>query len=49
MEEHRVRQARIVEALEAEKKKIGMELEEIQKKRALRQNHTPQHGKLSRH
>lgn len=43
MEEHRVRQARIVEALEAEKKKIGMELEEIQKKRALRQNHTPQH------
>ncbi|XP_006792143.1 kinesin-like protein KIF14 [Neolamprologus brichardi] len=43
MEEHRVRQARIVEALEAEKKKIGKELEEIQKKRALRENHTPQH------
>uniref|UniRef100_A0A669DG81 Kinesin-like protein KIF14 n=1 Tax=Oreochromis niloticus TaxID=8128 RepID=A0A669DG81_ORENI len=35
MEEHRVRQARIVEALEAEKKKIGMELEEIQKKRVM--------------
>lgn len=45
MEEHRVRQARIVEALEAEKKKIAKELEEIQKKRALRENHTPQHGK----
>ncbi|XP_041648181.1 kinesin-like protein KIF14 isoform X2 [Cheilinus undulatus] len=41
MEEHRVRQARIVEALEAEKRKISKELEEIQKKRALRENHTP--------
>ncbi|XP_027145659.1 kinesin-like protein KIF14 isoform X1 [Larimichthys crocea] len=38
MEEHRVRQARIVEALEAEKRKISTELEEMQKKRALREN-----------
>ncbi|XP_030583286.1 kinesin-like protein KIF14 isoform X2 [Archocentrus centrarchus] len=42
MEEHRVCQARIVEALEAEKKKIGKELEEMQKKRALRGNQAPQ-------
>ncbi|XP_070765360.1 kinesin-like protein KIF14 [Enoplosus armatus] len=42
MEEHRVRQARIVEALEAEKRKISKELEEIQKKRTLRENRTPQ-------
>nr|XP_019953883.1 PREDICTED: kinesin-like protein KIF14 [Paralichthys olivaceus] len=41
MEEHRVSQVRIVEALEAEKKKIGRELEEMQKKRALRDIHTP--------
>ncbi|XP_034738211.1 kinesin-like protein KIF14 [Etheostoma cragini] len=41
MEEHGVCQAKIVEALEAEKRKIGKELEEIQKKRALRENHTP--------
>ncbi|XP_060934575.1 kinesin-like protein KIF14 [Limanda limanda] len=41
MEEHRVSQVRIVEALEAEKKKIGRELEELQKKRALREIHTP--------
>ncbi|XP_032381614.1 LOW QUALITY PROTEIN: kinesin-like protein KIF14 [Etheostoma spectabile] len=41
MEEHGVCQAKIVDALEAEKRKIGKELEEIQKKRALRENHTP--------
>ncbi|XP_074525189.1 kinesin-like protein KIF14 isoform X2 [Halichoeres trimaculatus] len=40
MEEHRVRQARIVEALEAEKRKISEELEEMQKKRALRERNT---------
>ncbi|XP_070688470.1 kinesin-like protein KIF14 [Pempheris klunzingeri] len=40
MEEHRVRQAKIVDALEAEKRKISKELEEMQKKRALRENHT---------
>ncbi len=44
MEEHRVRQARIVEALEAEKRKISKELEEMQKKRALRANNTPRNG-----
>ncbi|KAF1385577.1 hypothetical protein PFLUV_G00109210 [Perca fluviatilis] len=41
MEEHGVCQAKIVDALEAEKRKIAKELEEMQKKRALRQNHTP--------
>lgn len=46
MEEHRVCQARIVDALEAEKKKISRELEEMQKKRAIRENHTPQNGKM---
>lgn len=45
MEEHHVRQARIVEALEAEKKKISKELEEMQKKREFRKNQTPQNGK----
>lgn len=44
MEEHRVRQARIVDALEAEKRKISKELEEMQKKRALRENHSLQNG-----
>lgn len=38
MEEHRVRQVRIVDALEMEKKKISKELEEMQMKRALRGN-----------
>ncbi|KAM9849329.1 kinesin-like protein KIF14 [Aulostomus maculatus] len=41
MEEHHVRQARIVEALELEKSKISKELEEMQKKRAIREIHTP--------
>ncbi|KAK2835393.1 hypothetical protein Q5P01_015877 [Channa striata] len=41
MEERRVCQAKIVEALEAEKKKISRELEEMQQRRALRENHTP--------
>ncbi|XP_031715464.1 kinesin-like protein KIF14 [Anarrhichthys ocellatus] len=40
MEEHRVCQAKIVDALEAEKRKISTELEEMQKRRALRENHT---------
>lgn len=39
-----MRQARIVDALEEEKKKISRELEEMQKKRALRENQTPRHG-----
>lgn len=46
MEEHRVCQARIVDALEAEKNKISRELEEMQKKRALRENHTPRNGEM---
>uniref|UniRef100_A0A3Q3JYI2 Kinesin-like protein KIF14 n=1 Tax=Monopterus albus TaxID=43700 RepID=A0A3Q3JYI2_MONAL len=41
-QERHVRQARIVEALEAEKKKISKELEEMQKKRVLRGNLPPQ-------
>ncbi|KAM4738851.1 kinesin-like protein KIF14 [Anableps anableps] len=40
MEEQRVCQAKIVEALEAEKRKISKELEEMQKKRALREKQT---------
>lgn len=44
MEEHGVCQAKIVDALEAEKRKIAKELEEMQKKRALRENHTPRKG-----
>ena len=39
-----MRQVKIVEALEAEKKKISKELEEMQKKRTLRENRTPQNG-----
>lgn len=38
MEEHRVRQVKIVEALEAEKKKISNELQEMQRRRAMRGN-----------
>ncbi|XP_038147695.1 kinesin-like protein KIF14 [Cyprinodon tularosa] len=41
MEEQRVCQAKIVEALEAEKRKISKELEEMQKRRALREKQTP--------
>lgn len=44
MEEHRVRQVRIVEALEEEKRKISKEVEEMQRKRNLRENHTPHNG-----
>lgn len=44
MADHDVRQARIVEALEAEKMKIGKDLEEMQRKLALRENRTPKHG-----
>ncbi|XP_043985739.1 kinesin-like protein KIF14 [Gambusia affinis] len=40
MEEQRVCQAKIVDALEAEKRKISKELEEMQKKRALREKQT---------
>lgn len=46
MEERRVCQAKIVDALEAEKKKISRELEEMQKKKALREKNTFQNGKI---
>lgn len=46
MEEQRVCQAKIVEALEAEKRKISKELEEMQKRRALREKQTPRSGEL---
>lgn len=36
-----MRQVRIVDALEVEKRKISKELEEMQKKRALRENQIP--------
>ncbi|XP_059923848.1 kinesin-like protein KIF14 [Gadus macrocephalus] len=41
LEEHSVRQAKIVDALEAEKVKLSRDLEEIQKRMALRENRTP--------
>lgn len=44
MEERRVCQAKIVEALEEEKKKLSRELEDMQKKRAQREIHTPRTG-----
>lgn len=46
MEEQRVCQAKIVDALEAEKRKISKELEEMQKKRALREKQTTRNGEL---
>lgn len=49
MEDHRVCQAKIVDALEAEKRKISKELEDMQKRRALRENHTPRNGKILSH
>lgn len=45
MEDHSVRQAKIVDALEAEKKKISRDLEEMQRKLALRENKAPRSGK----
>uniref|UniRef100_A0A3P9JEB2 Kinesin-like protein KIF14 n=1 Tax=Oryzias latipes TaxID=8090 RepID=A0A3P9JEB2_ORYLA len=44
MEEQRVCQAKIVEALEAEKKKISKELEEMQNRRAQRENRPPRNA-----
>lgn len=46
MEEHRVRQVKIVEALEAEKKKINNELKEMQRRRAVRENQPPRNGQI---
>uniref|UniRef100_A0A673XPR3 Kinesin-like protein KIF14 n=1 Tax=Salmo trutta TaxID=8032 RepID=A0A673XPR3_SALTR len=41
MDDHGVRQAKVVEALEAEKRKIGKDLEEMQRKLALKGSRTP--------
>ncbi|XP_041745611.1 kinesin-like protein KIF14 isoform X2 [Coregonus clupeaformis] len=41
MADHGVRQAKVVEALEAEKRKIGKDLEEMQRKLALKGSRTP--------
>lgn len=46
MEEHRVRQVKIVEALEAEKKKINNELREMQRRRAVRENQPSRNGQI---
>lgn len=46
MEEHRVSQVKIVEALEEEKRKLSKELEEMQNKRALKANQTPRHSEF---
>ena len=39
-----MRQAKIVDALEAEKEKLSRDLEEMQKRRALRENRTAKTG-----
>lgn len=46
MEEHRVRQVKIVEALEAEKKKISNEVEEMQRRRAMREKQPSRNGQI---
>lgn len=46
MEEHRVRQVKIVEALEAEKEKISNELKEMQRRRAVRENQPSRNGQM---
>lgn len=46
MEEHHVRQVKIVEALEAEKKKISNELKEMQRRRAVRENQPSRNGQI---
>lgn len=47
MADHDVRHAKIIEALEAEKRKIAEEVAEVQRKLALRGNNTPKIGRLS--
>ncbi|XP_062411440.1 kinesin-like protein KIF14 isoform X3 [Sardina pilchardus] len=47
MADHDIRHAKIIEALEAEKRKIAEEFAEIQRKRVLRTNHTPKSETLS--
>lgn len=45
MDDHGVRQAKVVEALEAEKRKIGKDLEEMQRKVAQKGSQTLKNGK----
>lgn len=45
MADHDIRHAKIVEALEAEKRKIAEDLAQIEKKRAQKINQTPKSGK----
>lgn len=47
MADHDIRHAKIIEALEAEKRKIAEEFAEIQRKRALRSNNALKMGELS--
>lgn len=46
MEERRMHQVKIVEALEAEKNKISNELKEMQRRRAMRENQPSQNGQV---
>lgn len=41
-----MRQVKIVEALEAEKKKINNELKEMQRRRAVRENQPSRNGQI---
>lgn len=41
MADHDVRHAKIIAALEAEKRKIAVDLERLQKKRQLKEHHAP--------
>lgn len=47
MADNDIRHAKILEALEAEKRKISEDLTDIQKKRALKVNQTPKTGRLN--
>lgn len=47
MVDNDIRHAKILEALEAEKRKIAEDLADIQKKRALKVNQTPKTGRFS--
>lgn len=47
MADNDIRHAKILEALEAEKRKIAEDLAIIQKKRVLKVNQTPKSGRLN--
>uniref|UniRef100_A0A8C9QWU7 Kinesin-like protein KIF14 n=1 Tax=Scleropages formosus TaxID=113540 RepID=A0A8C9QWU7_SCLFO len=44
MADHDIRHAKIIEALEAEKRKIAEDLEKMQRKRGQKENHPPKHS-----